>query len=252
MGQPGPLTTELARKLPLGSMSPDCQSRRAAHAAVQVERAGPHSVPIPPTCPPSTMGRACCGSHRGKRHGWVDLLAGVPDASWQCHRLRAWCTCGSAGRLCPLSVGRQEGSRHPGRFGARSHGATTSLLRDEAPPGVATLVGGCDPFTVFAQNRWTPLGTAVRDVPTPTAKKIKGFSPNELIGVDGWVRTRAPYPSNTPPWTSDVWFHLSHDSGWVSFAGVRADPTSPDPTGHDADGGRSAPTPDECSGSVRS
>lgn len=124
--------------------------------------------------------------------------------------------------------------------------------QSEAPPeGVSGLVGGCEAFTVFAQNRWAPLGTAVRAEPFGVAEKVGSFAPNELIAVDGWVRTRAPYPSNSEPWNSDKWFHLENNAGWVSFAGVRADPTTPDPTGFDEDGGRPAPTPDECSGSVR-
>lgn len=128
--------------------------------------------------------------------------------------------------------------------------AAVMTLRDEAPSGVSTLAGGCDPFTVHAQNRWRPYGAAVRAAPYAAAKKVGGYESNELISVDGWVRTRAPYPTNNPPWNSDVWFHLSDDTGWVSFAGVRADPTPQDPTGMDPDGGRPAPTPAECSGSV--
>jgi hypothetical protein len=44
-------------------------------------------------------------------------------------------------------------------------------LRDEAPRGVASFVGGCDPFDVYAQNRWDALGAAVRAAPLPTAKQ---------------------------------------------------------------------------------
>lgn len=115
----------------------------------------------------------------------------------------------------------------------------------------SSLVGGCERFTVYAQNRWEPLGAAVRAGPNGQADQVGNYDPNQLIPVDGWVRTRAPYPSNTPPWNSDVWFHVADESGWVSFAGVRADATSPDPSGHDPDGGRPAPTDPDCSGSVR-
>lgn len=124
-------------------------------------------------------------------------------------------------------------------------------LRDEAPRGVANLVGGCDAFTVYAQNRYNPVGTAIRAVPLPTARKVASFAANELVAVDGWVRTQPAYPSNSPPFDSDVWFHLADDSGWVSFAGVRADPTSLDPTGFAEDGGRPAPLAEECSGTHR-
>jgi hypothetical protein len=124
-------------------------------------------------------------------------------------------------------------------------------MRDGAPRGIASLVGGCDPFTVHAQNRYDPVGTSVRAAPLPTARKVRGYAPNELIAVDGWVRTQPAHGTNRPPFDSDVWFHLADDSGWVSFPGVRADPTQYDPTGLAEDGGRPAPTPEECSGTYR-
>lgn len=128
---------------------------------------------------------------------------------------------------------------------------SVKFLKDDAPPGVASFVGGCEPFNVHAQNRWDPIGASRWDAPMPTAKKSPAFGGNELVSVDGWVRTRAAYPTNSPPWNSSVWFHLADDSGWVSFAGVRAEPTPEDPSGQSDEGGRPAPTSDECAGSVR-
>lgn len=120
-----------------------------------------------------------------------------------------------------------------------------------APAGVTCFVGGCDTFSVYAQNRYDPPGAAVRVEPLRTGLQMGGYLPNQLIPVDGWVRTRAAYPSNPPPFDSDVWFHLADDKGWVSFAGVRADPTDRAPTNFDDDGGRAAPTPPECGGTIR-
>ncbi len=120
-----------------------------------------------------------------------------------------------------------------------------------APEGVTCFVGGCEPFSVYAQNRYTPVGAAIRAHPLRTGAKVGGYAPNELIPVDGWVRTRAAYPSNSPPFNSDVWFHLADDQGWVGFAGVRADPTTPAPDNFDPDGGRPAPTEEACSGTIR-
>lgn len=113
--------------------------------------------------------------------------------------------------------------------------------------GPVSIVGGCQPFKIYAQNRWNPLGTAIREAPYPDAKQIGGFAPNQILFVNGWVRTRTGVETNTPPWNSDQWFHLADDTGWVSFAGVRADPTPFDPTGLDPDGGRPVPTAPECS-----
>jgi hypothetical protein len=120
-----------------------------------------------------------------------------------------------------------------------------------APEGVTCLVGGCDPFSVHAQNRFDPFGAALRVAPYREAAQVGGYDPNQLVPVDGWVRTRAPYPTNPAPFNSDVWFHVADDKGWVSFAGVRADPTEPALTGFEVDGSRPAPTPPECSGTIR-
>jgi hypothetical protein len=112
------------------------------------------------------------------------------------------------------------------------------------------LVGGCEPFNLYAQNQYDPLGTKIWEAPSPTADSHHGFAPNELITVDGWVRTRSPYPSNTPPWDRDVWFHLANDAGWVTFAGVRSDPTDPS-AGNFGKGSSPAPTDPDCAGSYR-
>jgi len=49
-----------------------------------------------------------------------------------------------------------------------------------------------------------------------------------------------------------VWFHVADNTGWVSLAGVRADPTTPDETGgFSDDGGRPVPADDACSGTLR-
>jgi hypothetical protein len=113
------------------------------------------------------------------------------------------------------------------------------------------FIGGCQPFTVFAQNRWDPRGAALRVEPSRDAQQIGNFDPNQLVVVNGWVRTRAAYPSNSPPFNNDIWFHVADGSGWVAFGAVRADPTTYDPTGFDPDGGRPAPIEPTCSGSYR-
>lgn len=130
---------------------------------------------------------------------------------------------------------------------------TAAVTVTGAPPGVATMVGGCEPFTVYAQHRWEPMGAAIRDVPLPEpdGKQISNRSPNQAIAVNGWVQSRTGHPENSAPWNADIWFHLADNSGWVSYAGVRAVPTSPDPLAGLGDGGRPAPTTEECGGTVR-
>lgn len=92
--------------------------------------------------------------------------------------------------------------------------------------------GGCDRFVVYAQNRFDPLGAAVREQPTPLAKTLSpGFLGNEVIVVDGWIDSGAPaYPSNPAPWNSPVWLHVPDRQAYVSFPGVRSNITSPTDT----------------------
>jgi len=68
--------------------------------------------------------------------------------------------------------------------------------------------------------------------------------------VNGWVHGRVGYATNEPPFDSDVWFHLADGAGWVSFAGVRMNPTTFDPTGT-ADGGPPAATSPSCEGAIQ-
>ena len=57
-----------------------------------------------------------------------------------------------------------------------------------------SLVGGCAPFNLYAQNQFKPYGTLLWASPSPTASNQPAFSPNQLVTVDGWVRERTPYP----------------------------------------------------------
>jgi hypothetical protein len=128
------------------------------------------------------------------------------------------------------------------------------LFGHKTPPstqGVIGFSGGCSPYQIFAQNRWQPYGTAVRTEPDVKSKQVDAYPGNYSIAVDGWVHSTVAYTTNTPPWNSDVWFHLADGSGWVSFAGVRGVPTSQDITGRSPDGGQPAPMPPDCQGSAQ-
>jgi hypothetical protein len=117
------------------------------------------------------------------------------------------------------------------------------------PSAVVGMSGGGPAYQVFAQNRWAPLGAATREQPNVLSTQVGSYPGNMSIAVNGWVYGRAAYPTNTSPWNSNIWFHLADGAGWLSFAGVRATPTSPDPTGL-ANGGDPAPTPAACEGAV--
>lgn len=152
-------------------------------------------------------------------------------------------------------------------------GATACTAHEESPapspsatssanPDMSQLVSGCKIFRVYSQNRFPPLGTAVRTRPDVLASKSAKFifAPDEVIPTDGWERTgEVAYPTNSKPIRNDIWYHVApegtsrsrNDSkinkAWVSFAGVRGEPTAPDPTGgHSPNLGKLAPLPSKC------
>lgn len=127
--------------------------------------------------------------------------------------------------------------------------ANEALPATDVP--VLGFVGGCGAFKLYAQYRWEPYGASERAAPNSLAKKVESYGPNEIVAVDGWVHADIPYPDNPPPFNNGIWFHLSDGSGWVSFAAVRALPTSPDPTSLDEDGGPPATALPQCEGAVR-
>lgn len=140
--------------------------------------------------------------------------------------------------------------------GKASAERTSSSSSTAAPSSSGT---DCQPRDVYAQNRWPSpggyYGAAERSQPYPSAPQIASFAGNAIIEVDYWKHTaKAVYPSNTSPWNSDVWIHVIRRDGdkpqlegWVSFAGVRAAITQPDPT-RVADGGVPVALPSNCEG----
>jgi hypothetical protein len=144
-----------------------------------------------------------------------------------------------------LVAGCTADTTRPSSSAASAH----SMPAGEADPH---FTGGCDTFRVYAQNRWTPYGTAVRVKPdVQSAKLDPSFAPNEIIAVDGWVRGAPTYPTNPAPWNRNIYFHLATREGWVSYPGVRGGPSEPDPTLHSPDGGIPAPLLPECKGAYQ-
>lgn len=161
----------------------------------------------------------------------IAVLAGVVVATYQVSFERA-------------TASRSAGNASPAVATPESSADSTA---DGATP-VVGLVGGCEPYDLHAQNRWTPWGAKIRAAPDSDSPAVGSLQGNELVRVDGWVHGDVPYPHNSPPWNSDIWFHLADDSGWVSFAAVRELPTSRDRTSLDPYGGEPAPTPTDCQG----
>lgn len=132
-----------------------------------------------------------------------------------------------------------------------SSSSPTASASSSLPPGVLGMSGGCDGFQVYAQGRWDARGAVVRAAPNKEAKIVDRFAVNESMIVNGWVHSRPALPMNTSPWNSDIWFHMSDDSGWVSFPGVRERPVNYDPSGLSKDGGTPAPTLGKCRGAIQ-
>jgi hypothetical protein len=152
-----------------------------------------------------------------------------------------------AGRL--VSGGNGSGSSSSGSPDSAASSAGTAGPASDAGSSVTPIIGGCQGFQLYAQNRWAPLGAAVRESPSAAARQVAGIPGNGIVYVDGWIHGPVAYPLNSEPWNSDVWFHLADGTGWVSFAGTRGVPTDIDPTGR-ADGGIPSPIPPDCEGSI--
>lgn len=93
--------------------------------------------------------------------------------------------------------------------------------------------GGCASHQVYAEN----LGSAkivIRAGPNPQSAQVGEISSVASIAVDGWTYGRsAPATAGVTPLESMIWFHLTDNAGWVSFASVRLYPTEYDPSGGD-------------------
>lgn len=123
-----------------------------------------------------------------------------------------------------------------------SCGASGSSETIPTPTRLATVItgaSGCQPFGVYAQNRWSPQGASERLKPDVLSPKTRGYGGNEVIAVDGWYASgKEVYPTNPAPWNSDVWLHVRGRVGWVAFAAVRSEPTTFDPSSLSSDGGK--------------
>ena len=109
---------------------------------------------------------------------------------------------------------------------------------------LATTAAGCGedekcaPFEVYAQNRWEPIGAAVREEPDIDSERVSAFNGNGKIIVKGWLDPKEDvYPYNSDPWNSTVWFELANEAGYVAFAAVRAETSKIDETGGYSDYG---------------
>lgn len=130
-------------------------------------------------------------------------------------------------------------------------GARVSAEAPSNPIGVSGMSGGCKPFEAIAQNSYPPYGAAIRAQPNAQSTQITSYAGNKPISVNGWVYGTAEYPTNPPPWNSNIWFHLTDGTGWVSLAAVRAYPMTQDPNGLNPDGGPPVATSKACEGAVQ-
>lgn len=112
-------------------------------------------------------------------------------------------------------------------------------------------VGWCAPFEAISQNRYPPYGAAIRTQPNALSTKVGSYAGNAVISVNGWVYGTTDYPTNPPPWKSNIWFHLADGAGWVAYPAVRAYPMTPDPDGLNPNGGPPVATSKSCEGEIQ-
>jgi hypothetical protein len=143
--------------------------------------------------------------------------------------------------------------------GGSGAGPASSISTEASPVPAPTIthsvLDACAPFTVYAQNRWDLLGAAVRDQPDVTLPNKGGFAGNTIISVDGYYDTGLPLDAHNPaPFNNGIWLHLTPGAnngqeGFVSYRGVRAETTVPDPdptNNPPGDGGKPVVLRPEC------
>lgn len=108
----------------------------------------------------------------------------------------------------------------------------------------------CDPFQVYAQNQWDPVGTDEHLRPTTSSAVVRSYPPNSIIGVDGWVHGSADFQALAKPFNGDIWFHVQDGSGWVPTAGVRSATTNK-PVVASPNGGPAVLSTANCQGKVQ-
>jgi hypothetical protein len=60
--------------------------------------------------------------------------------------------------------------------------AAAEVLHEGVTGGKDPCSGGCDSFQVFAQNRWAPTGTAIREQPNVLSTQVGSF-PREHVNL---------------------------------------------------------------------
>jgi hypothetical protein len=64
------------------------------------------------------------------------------------------------------------------------------------------------------------------------------------------VKMASDYPTNPPPWNSNICFHLSDGTGRVAYPAVGANQMTPDPDGLNPGGDPPVATSKSCEGAI--
>ncbi len=100
--------------------------------------------------------------------------------------------------------------------------------------GSAPTEQGCEPFVIYAQNRFQPAGAAGRVEPSIDAAQTASFAANQELTAIGYIKAETPaYPHNDPGIQGYLWYLVQSNAGlvYVNDAAVRAATTEQDPTG---------------------
>lgn len=90
----------------------------------------------------------------------------------------------------------------------------------------------CEPFTIYAQNKFPPPGALGRAYASKDSEVVVSFGKNEKLTTIGYVEVEEPvYPDNPEAIDGDHWFLVTTPTGnvYVNDAAVRAEITEQDP-----------------------
>lgn len=115
---------------------------------------------------------------------------------------------------------------------AQEASKSTSAVENET--SIVQTVGDCEPFVVYAQNRFLPPGAIGRSEPDINSDQVASFSFNQQLTAIGYVEGQEPaYPDNPESIDGSHWLIVRTMGrlAYVNDAAVREKKTEQDPTG---------------------
>jgi hypothetical protein len=80
-------------------------------------------------------------------------------------------------------------------------------LGSQLRPAAVSCCRHVGPLQTFRGDRpesLPALRAAIRTQPNALSTKVRSYAGNAVISVNGWVYGTADYPTNRPPWNSNI------------------------------------------------